>query len=281
MQSFTGQYLLDQKAIWEKEVSFHKVQLNQSWFKVVIHGVPIDVDLSNIPSEISLYNDGLQVIGNPYWLTSAEKRQVQKAESIVVAFATEKEASFCIRNKVYIAGISARVEKMYSTSVNAQCRQCQGFGHLESRCRNAPKCQLCGENHPTLRMDVIAVQEPWILGSSQNPRDFTGSNRRSISHRSFTQILPEGDIRPRVMLYAARDMQAQINTSPSFPTDPDCLLLSIRTRGFGFQLLNIYEEASLRDGLARTIPRVVLPFQVQSKTIVLGDFNTHHPLWDP
>ncbi|KAF1981141.1 hypothetical protein K402DRAFT_398838, partial [Aulographum hederae CBS 113979] len=103
-----------------------------------------------------------------------------------------------------------------------------------------------------LMVDIIAVQEPWILGSSQNPRGFTGSNRRSISHRSFTQILPEGDIRPRVMLYAARDLQAQISTLSSFPTDPDCLLLSIRTRDFEFQLLSVYEEASLRDGLART-----------------------------
>ncbi|KAF1980636.1 DNase I-like protein, partial [Aulographum hederae CBS 113979] len=108
-----------------------------------------------------------------------------------------------------------------------------------------------------LKVDIIAVQEPWNLGSSQNLRDFTGSNRRSISHRSFTQILPEGNIRPRVMLYAARELQAQISTSPSFPTDPDCLLLSIRTRGLEFQLLN-----------------------VQPKTIVLGDFNTYHPLWD-
>ncbi|KAF1980549.1 hypothetical protein K402DRAFT_387825, partial [Aulographum hederae CBS 113979] len=33
MQSFTGQYLLDQRAIWEKEVSFSTTQLNQSWFK--------------------------------------------------------------------------------------------------------------------------------------------------------------------------------------------------------------------------------------------------------
>ncbi|KAF1986689.1 hypothetical protein K402DRAFT_332103 [Aulographum hederae CBS 113979] len=34
MQSFTGQYLLDQRAIWEKEISFSTAQLNQSWFKV-------------------------------------------------------------------------------------------------------------------------------------------------------------------------------------------------------------------------------------------------------
>lgn len=150
-QSFTGQYLLDQQAIWDSECAFDKAQLNQSWFKVAIHGIPIDTDLSSVPSEIALYNDGLKVIGDPYWLTSAEKRQSQKAGSIVVAFTSEKEASFCIRNRVYIAGISARVEKVYSTPVNAQCRQCQGFGHLQNRCRNQTKCQLCGEGHPTIQ----------------------------------------------------------------------------------------------------------------------------------
>lgn len=132
-----------------------------------------------------------------------------------------------------------------------------------------------------MKIDIIAVQEPWILGSSLSPRDFTGENRRSVNHQSFLQILPEGNIRPRVMLYSSRELQAQISTSPSLPPDPDCLLLSIQINGFGFQLLNIYEEASLQEGLERTIPRAVLPFQVQSKTIVLGDFNTHHPWWDP
>ena len=66
-----------------------------------------------------------------------------------MSFTTEKEANLAIRHRVYIAGISARVEKHYSIAPSTQCPKCQGFGHLENRCRRAPTCRLCSEGHPT------------------------------------------------------------------------------------------------------------------------------------
>ena len=64
--------------------------------------------------EIRTFNKDLNPIGHPYWLTPIEKRQNQLAGSIVVSFSTEKEANTAIRRRVYIAGISARVEKYYT-----------------------------------------------------------------------------------------------------------------------------------------------------------------------
>jgi hypothetical protein len=53
--------------------------------------------------------------GNPYWLTREDKRTNQQTGSVCIAFATEQEAQRVIRNKLYLLGISVRVEKrLYS-----------------------------------------------------------------------------------------------------------------------------------------------------------------------
>ena len=62
---------------------------------------------------------------------------------------TEQEASRAIRNRLYIAGISVRVEKLYSTAPTTQCSKCQGFGHLDSYCKRPASCRLYGDRHTT------------------------------------------------------------------------------------------------------------------------------------
>ena len=69
--------------------------------------------LALIKDEITTFNKGLQPIGSPYWLTNSQKRLSQASGSIVVAFATEEEANRAIRNRLYIVGISVRVNKHY------------------------------------------------------------------------------------------------------------------------------------------------------------------------
>ena len=68
--------------------------------------------------KIKTFNKHLDLnsVGTPYWLTSAQKRQLQLASSVVVAFKTPEEAQRAIRNRLYIGGISVRVEKLYTTA---------------------------------------------------------------------------------------------------------------------------------------------------------------------
>jgi hypothetical protein len=66
-----------------------------------------------VVDEITTFNQSLKPIGTPYWLTNQEKRKNQIAGSVVVAFATEEEAKRAIRNRLYIGGISTKVEKLY------------------------------------------------------------------------------------------------------------------------------------------------------------------------
>ena len=102
-----------------------------------------------ILDEIKTFNKGLNPIGTPYWLTSSDKRSIQRAGSVAIAFSTEEEANKAIRHRLYIAGISVRAEKLYSTAPTTQCSNCQGFGHLDHYCKRTSMCRLCGERHAT------------------------------------------------------------------------------------------------------------------------------------
>ena len=101
--------------------------------------------------EIKTFNKGLEPIGQPYWATSKEKRDsgLQRAGSVVVAFPTENQANRAIKNRLLIAGISAKVVKSHTTSSTVQYSKCTGYGHLDSICKRDPKCLLCGESHVT------------------------------------------------------------------------------------------------------------------------------------
>jgi hypothetical protein len=151
---FSADFLLEKQAIWEHLVAFKSAQKDEAWYKVVLHGIPT-ADFNTprgmelVVDEITTFNKGLLPIGTPYWLSSPEKRVNQRAGSVVIAFATAEEASRAIRHRLYIAGISVRVEKLYSTASTTQCSKCQGFGHLDNYCKREPICRLCGEKHAT------------------------------------------------------------------------------------------------------------------------------------
>jgi hypothetical protein len=68
-----------------------------------------------VKSEIRTFNTNYHPIGTLYWLSIAENRAIKRAGTIVVVFGTEKEAQRAIRNRLFIAGISIRVEKLHST----------------------------------------------------------------------------------------------------------------------------------------------------------------------
>jgi hypothetical protein len=127
----------------------------EPWYKVIVHGIPIrefntEDGMDLVVSEIKTFNKGLEPIGRPYWATPKEKRDsgVQKG-SVIVAFPTEEQANRAIKNRLYIAGISARVAKFRLVPSTTQCTKCAGFGHLEDPCKRDLKCLLCSEGHLT------------------------------------------------------------------------------------------------------------------------------------
>ena len=68
---------------------------------------------------------------------------------MAIAFITEEEANRAIRERLYIAGISVRVEKLYNIALTTQCQKCQGFGHLDNYYRKQAIYRLYTELYNT------------------------------------------------------------------------------------------------------------------------------------
>jgi len=137
---------------WQSILTADSAVINTNWHKVLIHGAPTSVfntegGMDLIVDEIKTFNQGLEPVGVPYWLTSKERRQNQRAGTVVVAFKTEKEANTVVRHGISIAGLRLRAEKMLRTPRTSQCSRCLGFGHRDIKCRKAFKCRLCAEEH--------------------------------------------------------------------------------------------------------------------------------------
>jgi hypothetical protein len=151
--TYNAKYLLEHQSIWKSLTSFKEALPIQPWFKVVVHNIPTSFvtneSLEILKSEITAFNKGFKIVGNPYWLTSKDRRTVQQSGSVCIAFATEQEAQRAIKSRLYLLGISVRVEKLHSTPASSQCQKCQRFGHTEARCAISTACKFCAEPHPT------------------------------------------------------------------------------------------------------------------------------------
>src|ERR1700691_3452145 len=124
-----------------------------------------------------------------------------------------------------------------------------------------------------LNIDILAIQEPWTILVNTN-------EYRSINHTSYRQILPNyGTFRPRTLFYIQRNLEA--NLASISPQDPDCTILNIFD--LNTQLINIYNAThpNIPNSIETIQRSSIIPTSLFSKTILLGDFNTHHPWWDP
>ncbi len=133
------------------------IQKGEPWYKVAIHGIPIrefdtPTGMDLVVSEIKSFNKGFTPIGRPYWATSKETRNsgLVRTGTVIVAFPTEDQAIKAISNRLYIAGISAKVAKFIATSSTTQCNKCAGYGHSNLLCKRELKCILCAEKHSIL-----------------------------------------------------------------------------------------------------------------------------------
>ena len=124
-------------------------------------------------------------------------------------------------------------------------------------------------------IDIIAVQEPWLVPGE----DYLTT--RTINHQSYLQLLPElpePTIRPRVLFYISRSLRASV--SPFTQPDPDFLAVTVLNHSFNIRIFNIYNQDS-PSFPTKAVERNLLPTPLPKPSLLLGDFNLHHPLWDP
>src|ERR1700710_695773 len=123
-----------------------------------------------------------------------------------------------------------------------------------------------------LNIKILAIQEPWVISNS--------NEFRSINHPSFKQLFPNySTFRPRVLFYISREYI--VNLVPISPLNPDCIIIDLIN--LNIQLINIYNASHPNiDNSIATIQREnLLPDLLAKNTILLRDFNTHYPWWDP
>ena len=128
-----------------------------------------------------------------------------------------------------------------------------------------------------LKVDLVLVQEPWLV--TRDPSK-NWSSTRSVLHPSYTQILPiVQELRPRTLVYIARGFKHIVNLVPI--VDLYILILDIIEGSQRLQLVNIYNKDSQIEGEPRTLERVLYNRAISPSIVLLGDFNTHYPQWDP
>jgi len=79
----------------------------------------------------------------------------------------------------------------------------------------------------------------------------------------------------------SRGYKPLVTIATSSPNDPDLLIIDIREGNSKIQLLNIYNKADQAGLGPYTLERCLFPRELDPNSIILGDFNTHHPWWDP
>ncbi len=91
-----------------------------------------------------------------------------------------------------------------------------------------------------LKIDLVVVQEPWIL---HNPQLDDYSTARSILHLSFVQILPKNTtLRLRTLVYVSRSFSLLVSISTSSLHDLDLVAIDIIEGNSKIHLLNIYNQ---------------------------------------
>ena len=127
--------------------------------------------------------------------------------------------------------------------------------------------------------DIILIQEPWF--HEKELEDW--SKEASTAHPGFTQILPNTvkDQRPRTIAYISRNFAPSVSLASSSPPDGDMQILEVNDSGGLIHIINIYNQIGQGTDIRRTFQRSLEHTQLHQSTVIAGDFNSHHPWWNP
>ena len=122
-------------------------------------------------------------------------------------------------------------------------------------------------------IDFILVQELWIAQD----------NIYIIFHTAYYIILSEFyDVRPRVAVFAKKDLIHQFCYRSDLCKDSDIIILDILNSEIpDFQIMNFYNEKSLKVNSNDWILNRILSYiKPQKYLIICGDLNAHHLWWN-
>ena len=84
-------------------------------------------------------------------------------------------------------------------------------------------------------------------------------------------------MRPRTLIYVARELQASL--AQNSLSNPDYLIIDLSLGILKIQLINFYNAIYSEDSnsILTILREDILPTTLYNSSLLLGDFNTHHP----
>jgi hypothetical protein len=84
-------------------------------------------------------------------------------------------------------------------------------------------------------------------------------------------------LRPRTLVYIARELQASL--AQNSLSDPNYLIIDLSLGVLKMQLINFYNTIHPEDpnSILTILREDILPTTLFDNSLLLGDFNTHHP----
>ena len=143
--------------------------------------------------------------------------------------------------------------------------------------------QLAFEN----KTDILLLQEPHC------PRNFQLGGYVGLQHSAFHLVTPEpttslSNIRrkPRVLTYVRKASNLDFSPKYDLCSDPDIQVIEVVGRE-AYYIVNVYNERERLEGPGpsqalglTTVERKLQYLYLQNPSLIVGDFNLHHPWWN-
>ena len=126
--------------------------------------------------------------------------------------------------------------------------------------------------------DILFLQEPWQSYISAN-------ESRQLSHPDFEMITPPNGTKARparVAIFFSKINPHLRCTQTKHALDLDALSVELSTPKIeSFVAVNIYNNIVRGDPSHKhTLNRLQNDWSLPERSLILGDFNAHHPLWN-
>ncbi|GFV85466.1 probable RNA-directed DNA polymerase from transposon X-element [Trichonephila clavipes] len=233
--------------------------------KTVIRGLPSDFDVDEIIQELGTHNI------TPEHVSVMRNRKQNKNMPLFLVVSRKCPANQAIFQVTSIGYYKIKVEPLDKNSMPAQCYRCQLFYHHSRFCNREPKCLKCSQSHLTRDCTKKPDARQSIQETHLGPADsfklpnYICHRSDRLSHRGGgTAIFVRNSLRHHVVSF---------NTS-TFENTTVRIELGNNTH---LTLSCIYKpprnhiNTSELDAILNASPKVML----------FGDFNAHHPCWNP
>jgi ribonuclease HI/endonuclease/exonuclease/phosphatase family metal-dependent hydrolase len=134
--------------------------------------------------------------------------------------------------------------------------------------------------------DIVCIQEPWLVNTTDADGDIDYSNSRSINHTAYQQLGTHNPLdkrqRPMVLTYFSRKAHLNYTLLPQLAQDTHYQAICVKYESQELYIFNIYNQKRVCGNIqTNTFKHFIEPHTYMHSTIFLGDFNAHHHTWEP